>query len=109
LRAGLLSDPKVIAVLNKRFVSTSIIIDDLEKRAKSGDAFAKQVESQWEYPLEMMFLTSARKLVSKLHSFKDFAGTHPDVAALHKEPEGLRADSHTDVFLKHVAAHFGRE
>jgi hypothetical protein len=111
LRAGLLSDREVITRLNKNFVSTSIIIDDLEKRAANGDALAKQLVAEWEYPVELMFLTPDCKLVSKLNSFKDFPGMHPDVSA----PPGNRfkpiADehSHTDIFLNHLALHFGKE
>jgi hypothetical protein len=111
LRAGLLSDREVISRLNGRFVCTSIIIDDLEKRAAGGDELAKQLAAQWEYPVEMMFLTPAGALVSKLNSFKDFPGMHPDVAA----PPGNRhvgtgdEHSHSTLFLNRVALHFGRE
>jgi hypothetical protein len=80
LRAGLLSDREVINRLNRRFVSTSMIIDDVHKRAKGGDGLAQLLAAHWEYPLEMMFLTPDGKLVSKLNSFKDFPGVHPDVA-----------------------------
>jgi hypothetical protein len=111
LRAGLLSDPVVINRLNKSFVSTSVIIDDVEKRAESGDELAKQLAAHWQYPLELMFLTPDGKLVSKLNSFEDFPGVHPDVSA---PPKGKHVPmeherSHIDLFLKHVADHFGRE
>jgi hypothetical protein len=111
LRAGLLSDRKVITQLNKRFVCTTIIIDDLEKRAAGGDELAKQLVAQWEYPVEMMFLTPAGKLVSKLNSFKDFPGMHPDVSAPPTKRHVTRGDegSHSKMFLNHVARHFGRE
>jgi hypothetical protein len=111
LRAGLLSDREVITRLNSGFVSTSIIIDDLEKRAAAGDELAKQLVAQWEYPVEMMFLTPACQMVSKLNSFKDFPGMHPDVSA----PPGSRhatsrdGQAHTTVFLNHVALHFGKK
>jgi hypothetical protein len=111
LRAGLLSDREVINRLNKRFVSTSIIIDDVQKRAESGDELAQRLAAHWEYPLEMMFLTPDGKLVSKLNSFKDFPGVHPDVSA---PPKGMHVPveherSHIELFLKQVADHFGRE
>jgi hypothetical protein len=111
LRAGLLSDRKVIARLNNQFVCTSIIIDDLEKRAGRGDELAKLLAPSWEYPLEMMFARPDGSVVSKLNSFKDFPGMHPDVAA----PPGTRhrafddEHAHRDHFLKHLAAHFGEE
>ena len=110
MRAGLLSDREVIARLNSGFVSTSIIIDDLEKRAVAGDELAKQMVAQWEYPVEMMFLTPACQLVSKLNSFKDFPGMHPDVSAppgsRHVDSTGER--THQTIFLDHLALHFGR-
>ena len=111
MRAGLLSDPEVIARLNKGFVCTSIIIDDLEKRAATGDELAKRLVGQWEYPVELMLLTPAGTLVSKLNSFKDFPGMHPDVSA----PPGNRhqgtADehSHTKIFLSQLALLPGKE
>jgi hypothetical protein len=108
LRAGLLSQQEVIHRLNKGFVCTTIIIDDAKKRANGGDELAKQLAAQWEYPLEMMFLTPTGTLISKLNSYKDFPGTHPDVAAP-AEMNVLLSDvrSHADIFLKHIAHHFG--
>jgi hypothetical protein len=108
LRAGLLSDPKVISLINKRFVSTTIIIDDLEKRAASDDELAKKLVGQWEYPVEVMFLTPTGKFVSKLNSFKDFPGMHPDVSGPPGKPYAMRLDelSHSNILLKHVARHF---
>jgi hypothetical protein len=111
LRAGLLSDPQVIARLNEQFVCTLIIIDDLEKRAAGGDELAKLLAPRWEYPVEMMFARPDGTVVSTLNSFKDFPGVHPDVAA----PPGKRhraldnEHAHRDHFLKHLAVHFGKE
>jgi hypothetical protein len=108
LRAGLLSDPEVIAQLNQRFVCTSIIIDDLEKRAAGGDVLAKTMVGQWEYPVEMMFLTRDGKLVSRLNSFQDFPGIHADVSA----PPGKRYQAasgertHAEVFLNRITRDF---
>jgi hypothetical protein len=111
LRAGLLSDREVIRRLNERFVSTSIIIDDLEKRAASGDELARRLVAEWKYPVEMMFLTPAGTLVSKLNSFEDFPGMHPDVAAPPGNRYRARRDepSHSAIFLSHLDLHFGRE
>ena len=110
MRAGLLSDPEVIQLLNNRFVCTSTIIDDVQKRAASGDELAKQLAAQWEYPVEMMFLTPAGTVVSRLNSYKDFPGVHRDVVAPPKKQHVQTEDerSHTDIFLKHLAMHFGR-
>jgi len=100
----------VIAELNKRFVCTSIIIDDLEKRAAGGDALAKQLVAEWEYPVEMMFLTPAGKVVAKMNSFKDFPGMHPDVAAPpgHRHRALTDERAHSNLFLKQIALHFGK-
>ena len=87
---------------------TTIIIDDAKKRANGGDELAKQLAAQWEYPLEMMFLTPTGTLISKLNSYKDFPGTHPDVAAPAEKNTQLGDERvHTDIFLKHIAQHFG--
>jgi hypothetical protein len=111
LRAGLLSDPEVIRRLNQGFVCTSILIDDLEKPAATGDALAKLLATEWVYPVEMMFVTPAVKLVSKLNSFEDFPGMHPDVSAPpgHKHRTMDDEHHHAEVFLKHLAQHFGKE
>jgi hypothetical protein len=109
LRAGLLSDPDVIQRLNRNFVCTSCIIDDVQKLANRGDELAKQLAAQWEYPVEMMFLTPGCRLISKLNSYQDFPGVHSDVVSppkkLHVARENER--SHRDIFLKHLAFHFG--
>lgn len=87
-----------------------LIIDDLEKRAAAGDALAKLLAPQWEYPVEMLFAKPDGTVITRLNSFKDFPGMHPDVAA----PPGTRHraldDEHThrDHFLKHLAAHFAK-
>ena len=85
-----------------------MIIDDVNKRAEAGDKLAQELAANWEYPLEMMFLTPDGKLISKLNSFKDFPGVHPDVVA---PPYGQHVPlkhehAHIDTFLRHVAEHF---
>ena len=109
MRAGLLSDPEVIRRLNEKFVCTTIVIDDARKLADKGDALAKQLRDQWTYPLELMFLRTDGSLVTKLNSFKDFPGVHPDVAA----PPGKQRvavegndRAHVDIFLKRLEEHF---
>lgn len=98
----------MIARLNKDFVCTSVIIDDLEQRAGRGDALAKQLAAQWEYPVEFVFLTPAGKPISKMNS-KEFPGTHPDVAAPPSHEKKVIKDkrAHVTAFLKHLADHFG--
>lgn len=110
MRAGLLSDPEVIGRLNKSFVCTTVVIDDVKKRAESGDEFAKQLKAYWNYPLEVMFLKTDGSLISKLNSFKDFPGVHPDVAAPPDKERLVVTNerAHVDAFLKHLAEHFSK-
>lgn len=91
-------------------MNTSMIIDDVEKRAAKGDELAQLLAAEWVYPVQMMFLTPDCKLVSKLNSYKDFPGMHPDVSA----PPGKRhlagaEQSHSSTFLNHMALSFGKE
>jgi len=110
LRAGLLSDPKVIAELSQHFVCTSIIIDDLQKQAAAGDEFAKRLANEWEYPVEMIFLTPDGKVVTKLNSYNDFPVVHPAVSSPPgKQRPGLGNETHADMFLDHIARYFGRK
>ena len=107
MRAGLLSNAEVIERLNKEFVSTWILIDDVKRLANQGDRFAQTLATHWEFPLDLMFLTPDGRFVSKLNSFKHFKSAHPDVG---HPPEGRgRAAPHIDVFMKHVDEHFGRK
>ena len=107
MRAGLLSDPKVIAELNQRFVCTSVIIDDLQKKAAAGDAFAKRVADEWQYPVEFVFLSPDGKPVTKLNSYDDFPTVHPAVSSPPgKQRPGLGDETHADEFLDHIARHF---
>jgi hypothetical protein len=110
LRAGLLSNPEVIRRLNKQFVSSSILFDDLEKRAASGDELAKLLVGQWRYPIEMMFLTPSGKLVSELNASEDFPQVHPDVAAPSRSRLPMTDErTHAKILLKHVSDHFGKK
>ena len=87
-----------------------MIVDDVNKRAQAGDKLAQELAANWEYPLEMMFLTPDGKPVSKLNSFKDFPGMHPDVSAPPGTKHAAKTDgqSHSTAFLNHLAAHFGK-
>ena len=58
MRAGLLSDPRVIATINEKFVSTWIILDDIMKRVGPLDRdLASMLLYQHEYPLDFVFLS----------------------------------------------------
>jgi hypothetical protein len=110
LRAGLLSDPEVIRRLNQQFVCTTVLIDDVKKRADQGDELAKRLAAEWIYPLELMVLRPDGTLVFKLNSFKDFTGVHPDVAAPPGKERVVLPDerAHIDGFLKRLDEHFPR-
>jgi hypothetical protein len=58
-----------------------------------------------------VFLTPTGGLLSKLNSFKDFPGMHPDVSTPPRTRNTALEDeqSHTNVFLNHLAVHFGRK
>lgn len=105
MRAGLLSDPKVIATLNERFVNTWVIIDDIQRRvgAKHPD-MARHLLGDHEYPFDFMFFSPEGAFLSRLTSFEDLPGAHPDVG--HPRRATDEAHSHTDVFLEALAERF---
>jgi hypothetical protein len=109
LRAGLLSEPEVIERINKTFVSTSAIIDDVNRLAEKGDPLARQLAAQWEYPVEMVFVSPSARVISKLNSYQDFPHVHPDVSTPPRKDHVKKEDAptHKAVFLKHLTAHFG--
>ena len=100
----------MIDEVKRRFVSTAILIDDAAKLAAKGDSLAKTIMGNWEYPVDIMFLTPDGQLVSKLNSFKDFTDVHPGVSMPRPKeiPVGSAKRSHVDVFLEHVSHHFGQ-
>lgn len=112
MRAGLLSNPEVIDLINQTFVSTHVLFDDLNKRANQGDKLITELLAHWEYPLELIFMTPACKLVTKLNYFQDLPTIHRDVA---HPPRSLRTGgtaewrSNEQIFLAHVAKHFKKE
>jgi hypothetical protein len=101
LRAGLLSEPGIVKGINERFVPTWALIDDLKQSAEQGNRFAGTLFNNWEYPLDLMFLTAEGEYVSKLNSFRDLPNAHPDVGHPGNPlmRHGLR---HADVFFRHA-------
>jgi hypothetical protein len=99
----------VIKLINDRFVSTWIVKDELDVLANKGNKLAQDLGSKLEYPImDLMFLTSDGRYVNKLNAFADFLDVHPDVSV----PQSSRVQrevvqTDVDVFLDHVAAHFG--
>jgi hypothetical protein len=101
LRAGLLSEPRVSRFIEDHFVSTWVLIDDLKQNTGKGDRFADTLFDHWEYPLDLMFLSSDGEFVSKLNSFRDLPNPHPDVGG-HGNPFLRRGLPHSAVFLSHA-------
>ena len=97
--------------MNEEFICTSIIIDDVEKRAAGGNALAKRLAAEWVYPVEMMFLTPDSKVVAKLNSYEDFPTVHPDVSSppTKQRPAVNSAESHSERFLDLIERHFGKK
>ena len=109
MRAGLLSNPQIIKLINDRFVATWIVKDELETLAKAGNKLAQVLDAELEYPImDLMFLTPEGRYVNKLNAYQDFLDVHPDVSVPFS-PKKRRAvvQSDVDVFLDHVTAHFG--
>lgn len=106
MRAGLLSDHEVIRLVNEKFVSTWVLIDDLKQNADKQPRLADTLLKHWEYPLDLMFLNTHGEFVTKLNTFRDLPNAHPDVG--HQEnPFERHGPSHTDVFLRHAKRFLG--
>jgi hypothetical protein len=56
----------------------------------------------------MLFLKPGGQLISKLNSYQDFPGVHPDVVAPPQKEFVLSWDkrAHVKILLKHLADHF---
>jgi hypothetical protein len=104
LRAGLLSESRVIERLNAQFVCTWTLVADARRRSDEGDRLSTTIASNWEFPLDVMFISPEGDLVTKLNSFHDLKAAHPDVG---HPPEGRgRSAPHIDTFLQHVDRRF---
>jgi hypothetical protein len=101
LRAGLLSEPRVRAFLSQNFISTWVLVDELDQHVGTGFHFAEVLRQHWDYPLDLMFLTSGGEFVSKLNSFRDLPNPHPDVGG-HGDPFARHGRPHAEVFLRHA-------
>ena len=81
MRAGLLSNPQIIKLINERFVTTWIVKDELETLAKAGNKLAQTLDAELEYPImDLMFLAPDGRYVNKLNAYQDFLDVHPDVS-----------------------------
>ena len=100
MRSGLLSNPLVIERVNHEFVCTWVVIDEARQLARSEIPLARTLAKNWEYPLDLMFLTSEGRFLSKLNSFRDLRNAHPDVG---HPPEGRGSSRpHYEVFMERV-------
>jgi len=100
MRAGLLSDHEVIKLINDRFVCTWVLLDELKQFADRDVSFATTLKDNWDYPLDLMFLTTEGEFVKKLNSFRDFPA-HREVG--HPgHPFAPFGPTHADVFLRHA-------
>ena len=107
MRAGLLSERDVINLVNKNFVSTWVLIDDLKKYVGAQEQFANTLANHWEYPLDLMFLTADGQFATKLNSFRDFPAHH-DVGHP-RHPFSQFGASHADIFLEQARQFLGAE
>lgn len=106
MRAGLLSDERVIATLNEHFVCTWTIIDDIERRVgKRYPKLAETLLGKHQYPFDFMFFSPQGEFITRLTSFVDLPGANPAVGHPHRSNEPQK--NHTDVFLEALAKHFG--
>jgi len=96
--------PHVIERINQTFVSTWILVDDLERLANHHNPLARTLSTRWEYPIDLMFVSAEGELLSKLNSFKDFRNPHRDVGQPSHIPWG--GATHEEVFLKHLDLNF---
>ena len=98
----------MISEVKEKFISTATLIDDASKLADKGNPLAKSIAANWEYPVDVMFLSPEGKFLSKLNSFKDFTDVQPGVSMPRRKdlPTGEAKRSHVEVFLDHVARHF---
>jgi hypothetical protein len=94
----------VIKLIGERLVCTWVLVDELKKASGEGNPFAETLLKNWEYPLDLMFLSREGTFVTKLNSFRDLRNAHPDVGH-HGDPYERLAPSHADVFMWH-ARHF---
>jgi hypothetical protein len=108
VRAGLLSQPKVIQRINGQFVSTTITFPEMAKLAKAGDELAGKATDHWSPPVTLMFLNPEGGFLSKLDVLKNLTDVHPDTAhrpGQKKDPASLV--NNTRVFLEHLDKQFG--
>jgi hypothetical protein len=107
MRAGLLSEYRIINLINDNFVPTWVLIDDLKPFAAAGNRFAETLESHWEYPLDLMFLSSDGEFVDKLNSFRDLPA-HPNVGHPNHALVGPDTPSKAAIFYAHARSFLNR-
>lgn len=81
-------------------MATWVLIDDLKEHSAAGNQFAATLQSNWEYPLDLMFLSPEGEFVSKLNSFRDLPA-HPHVGHP-RHPFGPGTPTKLAVFHAHA-------
>ncbi len=81
-----------------------MLVADARRRGREGDALGTTIAANWEFPLDVMFISTEGKLITKLNSFRDLKAAHPDVG---HPPEGRgRSAPHLEAFFRHVERNF---
>ena len=77
-----------------------MLVDDLQQHTGKDNPLADTLFDNWEYPLDLMFLTPGGEFAMKLNSFRDLPHADPDVG--HPGRHRANGASNTDVFLRHA-------
>ena len=81
-------------------------MDDAQKLASAGNSFASVLANNWEYPLDLMFLSPDGTLITKLNSFQHLRSAHAGVG--HPPEERGKDPPHVLVFNRVLNTHFSK-
>lgn len=79
-------------------MSTWVLIDDLKQSADKRNPLGETLATNWEYPLDIVFLKASGEYVTKLNSFRDLPNAHHDVGHA-GHPSERSGPSNADIFL----------
>ena len=104
----------MIQRVSETFVCTWILIDDATILAEKGNHLAETLAANWDFPINIMFLTPDGRLISKVSRphLDEFTQANVDEVTQPDDdgrpPEGRRRWSrHCGLFMKHLDMHFG--
>lgn len=80
MRAGLLSDPQVIQLLDEHFVCSWVVHHEISDPAWSGLPITRTILEHHEYPFDFMFWAPDGTYLGLVTSFRHLRSAHPDVA-----------------------------